>query len=162
MSNKADKEIIEMAGETTEAAAGPQVDDLSAFLVENIEDVRNLKFVLTDRIKDKNGKAVVWELRHIPTDEVERIRKSCYIRKKKTNDVEFDSDKYINALAVAAVVYPPLNIETLWNNHGVYSEAAFLKSLLRLAGEYERLIAKIKEMNGFDVDMEELVDEAKN
>jgi hypothetical protein len=58
-------------------------------------------------------------------------------------------------------VFPNLNDAELQDSYGVKSADELLKKML-LPGEYSEYKAKVMEVNGYDMSMEELVDEAKN
>ena len=64
-------------------------------------------------------------------------------------------------MCVACTVYPNLNDAELQDSYGVKGADALLKKML-LPGEYTEYKAKVMEVNGYDMSMEELVDEAKN
>jgi hypothetical protein len=64
-------------------------------------------------------------------------------------------------VCVACTVYPNLNNAELQDSYGVKDGISLLKKML-LPGEYTEYKAKVMEVNGYDLSMEELVDEAKN
>jgi hypothetical protein len=64
-------------------------------------------------------------------------------------------------MCVACTVYPDLNNVELQESYGVMGAEALLKKML-LPGEYTDYKAKVMEVNGYDMSMEELVDDAKN
>jgi hypothetical protein len=114
----------------------------------------------------KDGKPVEWELKAVSTDLDEAIRKDCtkkvpIVGKRGQFTLETDTDKYVGKLCVACTVYPNLNDVELQNSYGVSSADALLKKMLK-PGEYVDYKTKVMEVNGFDMSMEELVDEAKN
>ena len=124
-----------------------------------------VKYAASKRFVE-NGKPVEWEIKAIDSDLDEAIRKECTKRvaipgKRGQYNQETDTDKYIGKMCVACTVYPNLNDAELQDAFGVKSADALLKKMLR-PGEYTEYKAKIMEVNGYDVSMEELVDEAKN
>ncbi len=124
-----------------------------------------VKYVASKRFADK-GKPVEWEIKAIDSDLDERLRKECTKRvpivgKRNQYNQETDTDKYIGKMCVACTVYPNLNDAELQDSYGVKSADALLKKML-LPGEYTEYKAKVMEVNGYDMSMEELVDEAKN
>lgn len=151
------------------------MSNLSFFLKENALKVENEKVVVSKRfvepILDKNGKAtgktkpVEWEIKPVDTELDEAIRKECTkkvpVGKRGRYQFDLDTDKYIGRLCCACTVYPNLNDVELQNSYGVQGAEALLKAMLT-SGEYTEYKTKVMEINGFDVDMEELVDEAKN
>ena len=123
------------------------------------------KFVASDRFK-KNGKPVGWEIKPIDSDLDELLRKDCTRKvpiagKRGQYTQELDNDKYIGRMCAACTVYPNLKEAEFQDAFGVKTEDALLKKLL-LPGEYTEYKAKVMEVNGYDLSMEELVDEAKN
>lgn len=123
------------------------------------------KFVASERFK-KNGKPVEWEIKPIDSDLDELLRKDCTRKvpiagKRGQYTQELDNDKYIGRMCAACTVYPNLKEAEFQDAFGVKTEDALLKKLL-LPGEYTEYKAKVMEVNGYDLSVEELVDEAKN
>ncbi|WP_394876160.1 phage tail assembly chaperone [Clostridium neonatale] len=142
------------------------MSNLSYFLAENIEKEKVVKYVATKRIKDENGHPVEWELGCITSDEDEILRKKCTKNvqvpgKKNIFRPETDYDKYLGLLAVQCVKYPDLNDAGVQNSFKIMGADTLLKTMLK-PGEYQDLLKKIQEINGFDTGMDELVEEAKN
>jgi hypothetical protein len=135
---------------------------LKAFLAANAEQVENRRVVISDRFRD-GGKPVLWELRAISEAENEALRKSCtkLVKSKRGDQEKTDNNLYIGKLAAESVVYPDLKDAELQNSYGVMGTEVLLKKMLT-AGEYATLLAQVQEINGFDRDMNELVEEAKN
>ena len=141
------------------------MSDFSIFMAGNAAAVETVKYVASKRFGTKN-KPVEWELKAIDSDLDEAIRKECTKKvpiagKRGQYTQETDTDKYIAKLCAACTVYPNLNDAALQDSYGVKSADALLKKML-LAGEYTEYKAKVMEVNGYDMSMEELVDEAKN
>mgnify|MGYP003289542852 CR=1 FL=1 len=141
------------------------MSDFAVFMAGNAAVTENIKYVASKRFV-KNGKPVEWELKPAGSDLDEAIRKECTKRvpiqgKRGQYNQETDTDKYIGRLCVACIVYPDLNNAELQDSYGVKTGDALLKKML-LPGEYTELKAKVMEVNGYDMSMEELVDEAKN
>jgi hypothetical protein len=142
------------------------MSDLSMFFAENVQKDENVKYVASKRFLDKDKKPVEWELCCISSKEDEEIRKGCtkkaQIPGRKGQFVnETDSNLYLGRLTARCVVFPNLNDATLQNSYGVMGADNLLKVMLK-SGEFSDLMIKVQEINGFNTDMEELVDEAKN
>lgn len=149
--------------------------ELSCFLKENAIPVENVKYVASKRftkpVLDKNGKPtgktvpIEWEIKNVSNEQDELIRKECTksipVGKRGQRTMELDTDKYSGRLCAACIVYPNLNSAELQDSYGVKSADSLLKAMLT-AGEYIDLKSKVLEVNGFDLSMEDLVDEAKN
>ena len=141
------------------------MSNFEAFMAGNANQTETTKYVASKRFTAK-GKPVEWELKPIDTDLDEAIRKDCTKKvpipgKRGQYNQEVDTDKYMARTCVACIVYPNLNDVELQNHYGVKDGMALLKKML-LPGEYTELKAKVMEVNGYDMSMEELVDEAKN
>ena len=141
------------------------MSDFSVFMAGNALKGDTVKFVASKRFV-VNGKPVQWEIKAIDSDTDEAIRKECTKRvpiagKRGQYNNETDTDKYIGKMCVACTVYPNLNDAELQDSYGVKGADALLKKML-LPGEYTEYKAKVMEINGYDMSMEELVDEAKN
>ncbi|SDF62055.1 phage tail assembly chaperone [Sporomusa acidovorans] len=141
------------------------MSNLSAFLAQNVVREENVKYVASKRFVDE-GKPVDWELQSVTSEEDEQIRKSCTHKvpipgKYGQFTRETDYEKYLGLLAAKCIVYPNLNAAELQDSYGVMGADAVLKKMLK-PGEYQDLLKKIQEINGFDIDMNALVEEAKN
>lgn len=141
------------------------MSNFAVFMAGNAKDDETVKYVASKRFVDK-GNPVEWELKAIDTALDEAIRKDCTKKvpvpgKRGQYNQETDTDKYIGKMCVASIVYPNLNDAELQDSYGVKSADALLKKMLK-PGEYTELKTKVMEVNGYDMSMEELVDEAKN
>ena len=140
------------------------MSDFSVFMNGNA-GLDSVKYVASKRFVNK-GKPVEWEIKPIDSSLDETLRKECTKKvpiagKRGQYNQETDTDKYIAKMCVACTVYPNLNDAELQDSYGVKSADALLKKML-LPGEYTEYKAKVMEVNGYDMSMEELVDEAKN
>ena len=136
-----------------------------AIFMNGKDTEETVKYVASKRFV-KDGKPVEWELKAIDSDLDEAIRKECTKRvpivgKRGQYNMETDTDKYAGKMCVACTVYPNLNDAELQDFYKVKTPDALLKKMLK-PGEYTEFKAKVMEVNGYDLSMEELVDEAKN
>ena len=136
-----------------------------AIFMNGKDTEETVKYVASKRFV-KDGKPVEWEIKAIDSDLDEAIRKECTKRvpivgKRGQYNQETDTDKYIGKMCVACTVYPNLNDAELQDFYKVKTPDALLKKMLK-PGEYTEYKAKVMEVNGYDLSMEELVDEAKN
>lgn len=141
------------------------MSNFAAFMANNAKEIDVVKYVASKRFVDKK-KPIEWELKPIDSDLDEAIRKECTKKvpvagKRGQFTQETDTDKYIAKMCVHCVVFPNLNDAELQDSYGAMGAEALLKKML-LPGEYTELKAKVMEVNGYDMSMEELVDEAKN
>lgn len=140
--------------------------NLSAFMAQNAIQPEEIEFVASKRFVDENGKPIPWKIRCITSTEDEALRKVCTKRvpipgKRNQYTQEVDYNLYLGKLAVACTVFPDLNDAELQDSYGVMGADVLLKTMLT-PGEYVNYLTKIQEINGFDVDMQDLVDEVKN
>lgn len=141
------------------------MSNLSAFLAQNALKVENEKYVASKRFLE-DGKPVEWELCGITNEEDEALRKSSTKRKpvpgkRNMYAPETDYPEYLAKLVVKCTVFPNLNDAEVQNSYGVMGAEALVKKMLT-PGEYNDLASKVQEINGFDVPLDEAVDEAKN
>lgn len=141
------------------------MSDFSVFMAGNAQKVGTVKFPASKRFKEK-GKVVDWEIKAIDSDLDEAIRRECTKKipipgKRGQYTQEVDTDKYTAQLCCACTVFPNLNDAELQDSYGVKSAETLLRKML-LPGEYIEYKTKVMEVNGYDMSMEELVDEAKN
>ena len=141
------------------------MSNFAVFMAGNANKDETIKYVASKRYVE-DGKPVEWEIKSIDSDLDETLRKECTRKvpvpgKRGQYNQETDMDKYLGKLCVTCTVYPNLNDAELQDFYGVKSADALLKKMLK-PGEYTEYKAKVMEVNGFDMSMEELVDEAKN
>lgn len=141
------------------------MSDFSIFMADNVMKDVTVKYVASKRFGSKSS-PVEWELKSIDSDLDEALRKECTKKipipgKRGQFTPELDTDKYVAKLCTACTVYPNLNDAGLQDSYGVKSAEALLRKML-LPGEYTDFKTKVMEINGYDMSMEELVDEAKN
>lgn len=142
------------------------MSNLSYFLASNVIKEEIVKYIASKRFVDENKNPIEWEIGCITSAEDQDIRKSCTRKvqvpgKKNMYIPETDFDAYLAKLAVRCVKYPELSNAELQNSYGVMGEVALLQTMLK-SGEYQDLLKKVQEINGFDTGMDELVEEAKN
>ncbi|NLY47181.1 MAG: phage portal protein [Tissierella sp.] len=136
---------------------------LNAFLSQNAIQVENEKHVISTRFVDEEGKPIPWEIRALSENENAMLRKTCTKRTRNKGVVTTDTDYegYLAKLVTECVVYPNLKDKGLQESYGVLGAENLAKTMLT-AGEYSELLEKVQLVNGFDIGIEELVEEAKN
>ena len=141
------------------------MSDFAVFMAGNADKNETVKYVASKRFAVK-GKPVEWEIKSVDSDLDEAIRKECTKKvpvpgKRGQYTQEVDTDKYLAKLCVTCTVFPNLNDAELQNSYGVKDGVALLKKMLK-PGEYTEYKTKVMEVNGYDMSMEDLVEEAKN
>lgn len=143
------------------------MSDFSAFFKRNKIKHENRKYVVSpDFVDPKTGKPMEWEIRRLTTAEDEALRKSCMKQVKVPGrsgavKTEMDTQLYITKLTAASIVFPNLNDKGLQDEWNVMGAENLLKEMIA-PGEYADLTTVVTEHNGFDISMNELVEEAKN
>ena len=137
---------------------------LKDFLLENSDVItKEVEVVVSSRFKDKEGNLLKFKVRPMSGDEFGKYQKQCTTISfnNKKRETKFDSAKF-NILSIV--------------NHCVdpnFKEADFLKSLgvqtpedavskVLLAGEIGELGGQISSISGFDLDINEEIEKAKN
>ncbi|MEC0089329.1 phage tail assembly chaperone [Paenibacillus macquariensis] len=140
------------------------MSDLSMFFAQNAAVEVAEEVEVSTRFKDKDGKVGKWKLRSITEDDNQELRKSATKKTKGKNGMytsDLDTNEYLSKLVVACVVYPDLKNAEIQKTYGVMGAEKLLRKML-LPGEFSALMEKVQAMNGFDQDMNELVEEVKN
>ena len=117
--------------------------------------------IISKKFTDDEGKPVFWKLKPISAAFDEELRLSSVKRNRNTSRFEMDLNAYAGKLAAATVVFPDLNDAKLQDSYGVLGADSLLKEMLD-AGEYQMLLKKVREINGFGEVTGKLFDEAKN
>lgn len=138
---------------------------LSSFLAQNAIKVDDVEYIASPRFVNDSGEAEKWIIRCISSTEDEALRNACVKRvkdgKRGMYRQETDFNLYLGRLAAKCTVYPDLNNSELQDSYGVMGADILLKTMLT-AGEFATYLSKIQEVNGFDITLEDEVDEAKN
>ena len=104
-------------------------------------------------------------VRSIPQAENKELEKSCekkrFNPKTKQTEVETDRSLYVTRLIIACCAEPNFKSAELQAKFGVMGADALLEKLLT-PGQYADLLIAVQEVNGFDDDINDLVNEAKN
>lgn len=143
--------------------------DFAAFMKENALPVENERLVVSKRFVDDKGNPALWEIRAITNEENSALRKS-YTRTvpapgkagARGQTVErVDTEGYMAALVAACVVQPALESAALQDSYQVKDATQLLRRMLT-PGEYDDLAFAVQKLCGFDVTLDDKVDEAKN
>ncbi|MCH7321785.1 phage portal protein [Solibacillus sp. MA9] len=141
--------------------------NLSAFLAQNAIKPDSQERVVSKRFVDPETKEPMkWQIVAVDSDRDEALRKQNTKRlpvpgKKNVFQPTTDYDAYLATLAVECTVFPNLHDVDLQNSYKVMGAEALLKKML-LPGEYAEYLKVVQNANGFDVGMDEAVEEAKN
>lgn len=139
---------------------------LEAFLFENVEQEEIVERAVSKRFRDKEGNPIKWVFKSIDSDRDLELRKECTKRvpvpgKKNMVVPEIDMGLYATKLIVESTVFPDLYNAKLQDSWGVKTPEALVKKML-FPGEFIKAQQIVQEINGYDTDMNELVEQAKN
>lgn len=142
------------------------MSNLQAFFAQNVEKAGIEEHVISDRFKDENGNPIPWKFGAIDGEVDAANRKACTKRrpvpgKKGLFMPETDFELYTLKNAVATIKYPDLDNAELQSSYGVMGAEALLQKML-LPGELSEVKKIVQEVNGYDLEMDDLVEEAKN
>lgn len=113
---------------------------VQSYYKQNRKEIENKKIVISERLTDEQGNAVVWEIRALSQKENENILKKCRVMKE-----ERKQNLYEVMVLAESVVFPDLNNIELQNKYHVVGKEALLLELLT-AGEYEKLKKVVEEV----------------
>lgn len=138
---------------------------LEAFLKKNKRARGSVEYAVSKDFLDEGGMPVKWIFRAISTAENERIREDCTREVQEKGGgyrARVDTGAYMARLAAACVVEPNLYDAALQDSYGVKTPEALLKEMVDSPGEYAELMRFISKLNGFEGELGEEVDQAKN
>lgn len=142
------------------------MSNLQAFFAQNVEKVQIEEHVVSKRFKDAEGNPIPWKFGAVDGKTEAELRKQCTKRmpvpgKKGMFMPETDYDLFNLKLAVATIKFPDLNNAELQSSYGVMGAENLLQKML-LPGELAEVKQIVAEVNGFDLELNELVEQAKN
>lgn len=143
------------------------MSDLSMFLRKNKKTRPNTFYAATKSITDEKGEPVKWEIRCVPTEEAKRIQTECIhpvpVPGKKGQFLDrVNTVEYLLKITAAAVVFPDLQNAELQDSYGVKTPEDLLMALVDNPSEFTDLQNYVSQQSGFDEDLGEDIEEAKN
>lgn len=139
------------------------MDQLAAFLAENVEKIPNKKVVVSPRFKDGKGNPIEWEIKAISCTENEDLQRQAMVSRKQPNGQvtrELDSIKYLALLVAESVVFPDLLNAKLQDSYGVKTPTELIKKML-YPREFNSLAEIVTAFSQVD-NLADKVEEAKN
>jgi len=118
------------------------MSNFSQFMKSNKTVKNNEKYAPTTDLKDKDGKPLEWEFRHITAKENESLRDSCTMEVQVTGKPNMfrprlDMSKYMSKMIVASTVSPDLYDKGLQDSYGVMTPEELVYAMVDNAGEYQ-------------------------
>ncbi|KOY81279.1 hypothetical protein I6G82_02690 [Lysinibacillus macroides] len=144
------------------------MNNLQAFFSHNKKQQDNIKKPISKSFIDENGNAIEWEFAPISPErdaelKTESTKRSLITQGKRKGqyNTDFDHFKYQRLLAVESIVFPNLNDKDLQDSYGVYGATELLGKMLTI-GEITEAAKAAQEVNGYDLELDDLVEEVKN
>lgn len=143
------------------------MSNLSLFLKKNKKVKENTTYPATKSLVDENGKPLEWVIKPLTTKENNELRDQCTYEvpvKGKPNMFrpKIDTNLYIAKMIVASVVEPNLYSAELQDSYGVKTPEDLIMEMIDDPGEYNDFAAFIQKFNGFNITLEDKVEQAKN
>lgn len=137
---------------------------LKAFLTEH-SDIGTIEqdVAISLRFKDEKGEILKFKIKPMSGDDFGRYQKACTTMSMtgKKRETQFDSGKFNIMSIVNHCVDPDFKDASWIKELGVISPEMAVQKVL-LAGEIVELGNKITKLSGFDLDINEEIEEAKN
>ncbi|MGL4875179.1 MAG: phage tail assembly chaperone [Clostridium sp.] len=133
---------------------------LMSFLIANPVDNLTDEVIISDRFKDEKGEVLKFKIKALTADEFDSLQKTCTKIGKK-GKVDFNQKRFNENLIINYTLEPNFKDAESIKQAGCVTSEQLLNKVL-LAGEVSELTSKISQLSGFDNDMEELQEEAKN
>lgn len=129
---------------------------LNANPVDNLTD----EVIVSDRFKDKEGNLLKFTIKAMTNKEFEDVRKRS-MKIMKGHKVEFDAQLFNTSIIINHTLVPDFKDAASIKKLGCTTPEEYLNKVL-LSGEIATLANEIQKLSGFDVDINDLVEEAKN
>ncbi|WP_100001180.1 phage tail assembly chaperone [Bacillus velezensis] len=139
--------------------------DLSFFMPGQTIEAEEVKVPISKRFKDKAGNVIPFVFKAITTERIDELEKenTTYKNVKGRGRVkDLDSQRFYARIAVETTVYPNFKSKELREAYKTEDPVEVAKRILSVGGEYANWLNKAIEINGFEDDLEDLEEEAKN
>lgn len=134
------------------------MSQLMDFLIENPVDQLTEEVIVSERLKD-----FPFTIRAVSSDEFAdyQTRANKFVGKGKNRRQEYNPKVFNELVVLNHTVEPNFKDAAAIKRAGCLTPSQFLSRVL-LAGEMSELSDRILQLSGFDEDINDLVDEAKN
>jgi hypothetical protein len=143
------------------------MSELSFFFKHNKPVASNEFFPATKSLVDEDGKPLLWEIRRISSREDSAIQGECMYEvpvagRKGVTRSKLNTNKYVAKLVAASVVVPDLLNAELMQSYGANTPHELVMEMVDSPNEWNALVMFIQEINGFNVSLQEDIDDSKN
>lgn len=132
---------------------------LQDFLNANPVDNLTEEVVVSERIKSNEGNLYKFKIKVMTNATFTDLRKRA--TKTKGRKVEFDANEFNMGIIIEHTLEPDFKNADSLKKLNCSTPGQYVEKVL-LPGEIVELAAQIQKLSGFDVEMETLVEEAKN
>ena len=144
------------------------MSNLTAFFAHNKKQNGNIKRAVSKSFVDEQGKPIEWEFAPVSPERDAELKSECTKRSMITHgkrkgqfNTDFDHFKYQRLLTVESIVFPNLNDKELQDSYKAMGADELIGKMLTI-GEIADASAAAQEANGYEADLEDLVEEVKN
>lgn len=134
--------------------------NLQEFLNSNIVEGFEKEVCLGERFKDENGNCLKFKIKALSQEEFEQARKKATTITQNGN-VIFDNMLFNNAIVINNTTEPSFKDAKSIKELSCVTPEQYLNKVL-LAGEINTLSEEIVNLSGFNNDINQLVEQAKN
>ena len=139
----------------------------SRFMKQNKIKKENTTFAPTKSLLDENGEPIKFKIKPLTTKENDDIRDVCtidvpVIGKPNMFRPKLNTAKYLSKMLCSCIIEPDLFDKELQDSYGVMTPEDLIKEMIDDPGEYQDFVVFVQDFNGFNVTLENKVDDAKN
>lgn len=139
----------------------------SRFMKQNKIKKENTTFAPTKSLLDENGEPIKFIIKPLTTKENEDIREACTVDIPVTGKPnifrpKLNTSKYLAKMLCSCIIEPNLFDKELQDSYGVMTPEDLIREMIDDPGEYQDFVTFIQNFNGFNVSLEDKVDDAKN
>ena len=137
------------------------------FMKQNKIKKENTTFAPTKSLLDENGEPIKFKIKPLTTKENDDIRDACtidvpVIGKPNMFRPKLNTAKYLSKMLCYCIIEPDLFDKELQDSYGVMTPEDLIKEMIDDPGEYQDFVVFVQDFNGFNVTLENKVDDAKN
>ncbi len=133
---------------------------LTDFLLDNPVDNLQEEIIVAERFKDSEGNPLKFRIKAVPAEEFTAMQKK-YTKISKKGKTDFDNAGFNMEIILDYTVEPDFRNADAIKKAGCLVPKQFVNKVLK-AGEVTELVKQISALSGFEDDVEDLKEEAKN
>lgn len=144
------------------------MSNLAAFFAHNKKQKGNIERPISTSFLDEEGNPIKWKFAPISPErdaelKSESTKRSLITQGKRKGqfNTNFDHFKYQRLLTIESIVFPNLNDKELQDSYGVMGADVVFGKMLTI-GEIADASSAAQEANGYEAELEDMVEEVKN